>query len=172
MKPMLITTPRLRIESAIADEPLLRSMVGWLNDPVVVRYSEQRHHRHTVATQCLYIDMFSGENYLLAVYHCDGDILIGSATIFTDEPNKVANIGIMIGERGLWGMGLGNEAWKAVCDRTLANGYRKVEAGCMACNTSMMCICSHYGMMEEGRQEDHFLIGGQPTDLVHWGKFK
>jgi len=170
MKLMQIRTPRLWMQSAEADETILRSMVGWLNDPIVVRYSEQRHHRHTMASQCLYIDMFMDENYLLLLY--DEDTLIGSATIFADVPNQTANIGLMIGERSMWGKGLGNEAWQAVCDRTLADGYRKVEAGCMACNVSMMCICSHYGMMEEGRQEDHFLCNGQPTDLVHWGKFK
>jgi len=167
----MISTSRLRMISAPTEESILRSMVGWLNDPIVVRYSEQRHQQHTIMSQYRYIEMFSDGNYLLAIYY-DSHTLIGTATIFVDEPNKVANIGIMIGDHSKWGIGLGNEAWAAVCDRCLDNGYRKVEAGCMSCNVSMMSICSHYGMMEEGRQEDHFLINGQPTDLVHWGKFK
>ncbi len=169
---MEIATPRLRLKSATLDEPMLRSMIGWLNDPVVVRYSEQRHHRHTVASQRRYIEMFANRNHLLSIFYCEDNILIGSATILADLPNDVADIGIMIGERSMWGKGLGLEAWTAVCDRCLTGGFRKVEAGCMACNVSMMSICSHYGMMEEGRQEDHFLCNGQPTDLVHWGKFK
>lgn len=167
---MEIRTPRLWMQSAAPEEPVLREMVGWLNDPITVRYSEQRHHQHTIASQRRYIEMFEGGNYLLSIY-CE-DNLIGTAAIFADDYNNTADIGIMIGDHSKWGKGLGNEAWAAVCNKAFANGVRKVEAGCMACNVSMMCVCSHYGMMEEGRQEDHFLINGEPTDLVHWGKFK
>lgn len=165
-----VSTKRLDIVRAPSDEPSLREMIGWLNNPIVVRYSEQRHYHHTIETQRKYLSMYDGENFFLGLYH-EGNLL-GTASIFTDPPNQVANVGIMIGNHKMWGQGLGNEAWQMVCDRCLDNGYRKVEAGCMACNVSMMCICSHYGMMEEGRQEDHFLINGQSTDLVHWGKFK
>lgn len=31
-----------------ADRHLTERYVGWLNDPAVVRYSEQRHSRHTL----------------------------------------------------------------------------------------------------------------------------
>jgi len=164
-----VSSKRLDIIRAPSDEPSLREMIGWLNDPVVMRYSEQRHYHHTIETQRKYISMYDEENFFLGLYH--QGILLGTASIFTDPPNQTANVGIMIGERSMWRKGLGLEAWQAVCDKTLEK-MRKVEAGCMACNVSMMSICSHYGMMEEGRQEDHFLINGQPTDLVHWGKFK
>src|SRR5262245_44345540 len=46
--------------------------VGWLNDPVVVRYSEQRHRAHTLDTCRAYFDfMQSGGHHFWAVERTD-----------------------------------------------------------------------------------------------------
>jgi RimJ/RimL family protein N-acetyltransferase len=100
------------------------------------------------------------------------ELLIGTMTAHVDKPNRIADVGIMIGDQSFWGKGFGYDAWSSVCDWLLSNGTRKIEAGCMSCNRSMMSICSHYGMMEEGRLEDHFLYHDVPMDLVMWGKLK
>jgi [ribosomal protein S5]-alanine N-acetyltransferase len=163
------TTARLVINPLSGREEEIREIVGWLNNPVVTQFSEQRHYHHTIKTQQDYMfNTFIGADQYLGLY-LNGR-LIGTMAIHTDFPNKVSNVGLMIGDTACWGQGLGYEAWQAVCDRLFENNVRKIEAGCMACNHSMMSICSHYGMMEEGRQEDHFLHHDIPVDLVHWGK--
>ncbi len=170
MKYRAISTDRLIIESAPIDERSLREMVGWLNDPFTMQYSEQRHVHHTIYTQLDYISLYQDENLLLGIY--TGKALIGTISVMVDAPNNTANIGILIGDRSKWGKGYGFEAWKAVCDMKFKDGIRKIEAGCVADNVSMMSICSRYDMIEEGRQDDHFIYNGLPADLVHWGKFK
>lgn len=170
MKPVALSTPRLRLENAPDDEASIREMIGWLNNPLIVRYSEQRHRHHTIESQRDFIHSFWGEDLFLAIYQ--EKIMIGTVTIYTDIPNLVANVGIMVGDSSCWGRGMGFEAWSAACNWMLEGYFRKIEAGCMACNIPMMGICSHYGMTEEGRQEEHFLLHGTPTDLVHWGMIK
>lgn len=170
MKYAEITTPRLLLRSAIMFEWEIKEMIGWLNNPLVVKYSEQRHKTHTMQSQMDYITSFKGDDVLLSIIH--ERTMIGTISARIDWPNQVANVGIMIGDHSKWRMGFGFEAWKGLCDKLLEGNVRKIEAGCMSCNRSMMSICSRYGMMEEGRQEDHFLCRDVPCDLVHWGKFK
>jgi RimJ/RimL family protein N-acetyltransferase len=168
-----IQTERMAIRRILIDHcdtPLVRDVVGWINNPAVVLFSELRHKRHTVLEQEMYIMLHQGADLYLGLWLDDS--LIGTMTAHIDEPNKVVNVGILIGDQSKRGQGLGGEAWKAVCDQLLKNGYRKIEAGCMSCNRPMMSICSRYGMMEEGRQEDHFLYRDNLMDLVHWGKLK
>lgn len=165
-----ICTDRLFLESAKVSEPRIREMIGWLNDPITMQFSEQRHIHHTMYTQLEYIGLYQDENLLMTIDH--NDVLIGTMSVVVDVPNNVANVGILIGCRNYWGKGLGLEAWRAVCDMKFADGIRKIEAGCVADNVSMMSICQRYDMIEEGRQDHHFLYNGLPVDLVHWGKFK
>lgn len=163
-------TSRIDIGHADLDMPRIREIVGWLNDPITMQYSEQRHTKHTATSQVNYIVTFKHPSYYLSINH--KGIMIGTSSVWVDVCNNIANIGILIGDRSSWKKGFGLEAWRAICDMMFEQGIRKIEAGCVADNTSMMSICSRYDMIEEGRQDDHFLYHGLPADLVHWGKFK
>lgn len=88
--------------------------VAWLNDPEVVRYSEQRHKRHTLETQHSYVNgVWSNPGSWIWLI-CKPTPLdaIGTITAHCDENNKVANMGILIGEKTAWGQGYGSEAWR------------------------------------------------------------
>lgn len=151
----------------VRDEGIARTMVGWLNDPEITKYSEQRHKKHTIRSQMSYIRK---TKLLWGIYRMDTVGLIGSVSAHWDDHNNVANVGIMIGDKGNMGSGYGFEAWKLVCDNLRTEGsVRKIEAGCMEINRAMMSICSKYGMMEEGRRDDHFVVGDTTCDLVLWG---
>lgn len=170
MKYMEVITPRLLLRPTTLFEWEIREMIGWLNNPLVVRFSEQRHKTHTIQSQMNYIMSFVENDVLFSIIH--ERVIIGTISFRIDGPNQVANVGIMIGDHSKWGMGFGFEAWKGLCDKLLEGGVRKIEAGCMACNRSMMSICSRYGMSEESRQDDHFIWRDCLIDLVHWSKFK
>lgn len=165
--PPSLTSKRLLLVPLKPDKAVAATMVGWLNNPETMKYSEQRHKKHTIRSQMSYIRK---TKLLWGIYMINRVALIGSISAHYDDHNSVANIGIMIGNNEARGYGYGYEAWETVCNSLAHSGVRKVEAGCMAINRPMMCICSHYGMVEEGRQEDHFMIGDDTCDLVHWGK--
>lgn len=152
------------------DPKCIKEIVGWLNDPVVTRYSEQRHKTHTFETQLHYIRNIPKDSMYWGLFI--GNDLIGTITAYCDPNNRIANLGLMIGDKAYWGVGLGSIAWQRMGDFVLhQKGMRKVEAGCMAANLAMNVICQKYGMVEEGRQDRHFQLGDCTTDLVHWGKF-
>lgn len=149
--------------------------VAWLNDPVVVEYSEQRHMKHTEDTQrayCAAMDRDSSHLWLIRTRANGHSLDIGTMTAYIDKPNQVCDMGILIGEKSEWGKGYGIEAWLRVMQAMFDEGMRKVEAGCMAENLRMIWICQRSLMVFEGERKGHFLLNGKPVDMVLYGRIK
>lgn len=163
----VIVTHRLMLRPH-QEAKTLPTIVEWLNDPAVVRYSEQRHHKHSVEFQDMFIRMFVEPSLYREIYLKKK--LIGSITARVDEINSVADVGIMIGEKSEWGKGLGYEAWAGFCDHLFSTGIRKIEGGTMMANMGMISIFRKYHMFYEGRRHAHFMHGDEPMDMVLWGR--
>lgn len=151
-------------------DPELEKVVGWLNDSWVMRFSEQRHSAHSVYTQRKYmrdLTAVSGAYFSIS----NGTKMIGTASIIPDKNNNVAQVGILIGDKSEQGKGHGIVAWSKVCDFCFDDGFRKVEAGCMATNHAMIAIFQKYGMEMEGYIRGHFLVDGEEVAEVRYGKF-
>lgn len=162
-----LDTPRLRIVP-FSEQWLTERYVNWLNDPEVVRYSEQRHRHHDLASCTAYFQSFENSpHFFCAILLRESDLHIGNIGISVDLANRVADISILVGDRNCWGQGIGAEAWLAVQDELLAHqGVRKVSAGTMAINQGMLSVMKKCGMEEEGRRKRHFLCEGQEVDMV------
>ena len=161
----MIVTKRLTIRPTRGDREALAKQVSWLNDPETVQYSEQRHEKHTVDTQAVYVSTGGFHE----IYY--GNDMVGTIKVYTDRPNSVSNVGILIGKK-YWGDGLGSEAWAGFCDHLLHNGTRKIEAGMMSINRGMIKVCQKTGMYEEGRLLDRFYVDEMLVDQVNYGKFR
>lgn len=158
-------------------EYLTNRYVSWLNDPAVVRFSEQRHHTHSLSTCEMYTKLFdSSENYLWAITHeesAEKHVHIGNISATIDKPNATADIAMLIGEKAYWGRGLGTDAFMAVCHYLFAEkGIRKITAGTMEKNVGMLKIMQHSGMREECRQPRQFLLDGVAIDLIRYSIFR
>lgn len=168
---MVIETERLMLQPFQASF-ITENYVGWLSDPEVVQFSEQRHTKHTKASCQAYLESFDGtSNYFFAIFTRSDQEHIGNINAYVDEQNQVADVGIMIGERSAWGKGYGAEAWRALCEFLFAQGIRKITAGTMAANKGMLKIMEKTGMQEDGRRKAQFLLDGEPVDLVYAALF-
>ena len=165
----VITTERLELRKFNSDRgERLVQMVQWLNDPEVVRYSEQRHRKHDCEDQLNYID--NGADIFREIHA--GDQFIGTISAYIDRPNSVADVGILIGDKSVWGQGYGTEAWIAFCDHLFLHKIRKIEAGAMNLNKGMIAIFQKYRMHFEGYRNSHFIVDKEPVHMVLWGKFR
>jgi RimJ/RimL family protein N-acetyltransferase len=156
----------------VTEEHLTSRYVGWLNDPEVVRYSEQRFKTHTMESCRAYLESFAGtENLFLAVM-ADSDALghIGNMTAYVDRYG-VVDVGILIGERAVWGRGYGSEAWQSVCRALIDGGARKVTAGTLSVNQGMLAIMERAGMVPDGRRVRQCLIDGRDVDVIYAALF-
>lgn len=169
----MIETPRLRIVP-FAEEHLTERYVGWLRDPEVVRYSSQRFGTHTLESCRAYMESFAGTpNHFWAIVARDPALgHIGNVNAYVSVPDQVADVGILVGERGAWGKGYGGEAWIAVCDHLLrAGGMRKVTAGTLEVNLPMLAVMERAGMVPDGRRARQSLFEGREVDVVHAALF-
>jgi [ribosomal protein S5]-alanine N-acetyltransferase len=121
------------------------------------------------------MDSFSGTpHYFIAVVAKDADLgHIGNVNVYVDENNKVADIGILLGDKKVWGHGYGTEAWKAVCEYLLLDlNLRKVTAGTSANNAGMRGIMRSVGMIEDGKRARQLMMDGQEIDIVYTALFR
>jgi len=122
----ILKTARLTLAPPFMHEGMdVSHYLRWLCDERVVKYSEQRHYTHTAATQYEYLSHYNRPDGILKFWEIQRNTIpIGSINATIDPWNKTANIGIMIGETGLWGAGYGPEAWEAVCNYLFSDGIR------------------------------------------------
>lgn len=152
---------------------LCESYVSWLNDIDVVRYSNQRFKRHDIHSCNDYFLSFNDtENLFLAIYSKSNKNFIGTSTVYYSVLHKVADIGLMIGDKQYWGKGFGSEAWIMVMDYLIDSGLvRKVTGGALSCNVGMINIMKKAEMLPDGKRTGHQLVDNVPVDIVYFSKF-
>ena len=169
----ILETPRLRLEP-FAERHLSTRYVAWLNDPQVVRYSEQRFQTHTLESCRAYWQSYVDTPHCFwAIIAKEGALgHIGNINAYIEPNHGVADLGILIGERHALRQGFGSEAWSAVCAYLFSSGTaRKISAGCLAANLPMTSIMKRAGMVPDGVRLDHYLFDGKPMDIVHSALF-
>ena len=173
-------SPRLHLMHLAYGYPVMHQFhLGWLHDPEVVRFSEQRHVTHTKISVRKYIQSFDHQkDHLFAILLKDQgnlppeDRYIGNLSIHRDPNNGTANIGIMLGEKKEWRKGYGTEAFNVASGWALANGSRKLEAGFAGPNIGMMKVLEESGYRWEAVVKHHFIIDGKPEDMMLYGRDK
>jgi len=164
----VLETARLRLEP-FPDKLLTPRYVGWLNDPEVVRYSEQRHRAHTLESCRAFVGSFTGTpNGLWAIREkARGLRHVGNISTEVDATASTGDIRILIGEKDCWGTGLGAEAWIAVMDHLFNDlGLSRVTAGTVLENAGMRRIMAKAGMKETHREPAPTPIDGRPAIFV------
>lgn len=168
-KSVFIHTGRLTLIPYTSDLVTV-DQVSWLNDQEVMKYSENRHQKHTVKSQKAYLDSFPSDSFIWLIKDTIGDIYIGTISAHTDPYNGVADMGILIGEKPYQGQGYGLEAWRRVMMFLVDGNIRKIECGCRADNGAMKRIASKSNMQYEGTRPWHFLDDqDRPIDLDMYG---
>jgi [ribosomal protein S5]-alanine N-acetyltransferase len=148
-------------------------LVAWLNDPAVVRFSNQRFLRHTLDSCHRYLQGFEcGPNLYLSARLRATDQAVGTLTVYRNPHHGTADVGILMGERSLWGQGLGLEAFALLADALAAEpGLRKLTCGMVADNRAMVSVAQRAGFVQEAVRRGQELVDGQPADLLHFARF-
>jgi RimJ/RimL family protein N-acetyltransferase len=138
--------------------------IGWLNDPVVNAHSRRLGLPAVGEHEARgYLEGLVGDEIVLAIHHPDhghvGNLKYGPV----DWPNQRSDISILIGERAVWGKGLGAEAMylaTAFLFRDL--GLNRVDAG--SNNPAFLAMVSKLGWRVEGVLQQWIRIGDRFAD--------
>lgn len=155
------------------EEDITDRYVSWLNDKDVNRFSNQRFREHSRASCLQYWKTFENASALfLAILSSTDGSMIGTMTVYFNMHHAVADMGIMIGAKEVWGTGVGRDAWAAVMNLlSRAQGLRKITGGTLACNQGMRKIMLATDMLEDGVRRGQEMVDGQPIDILYYAKF-
>jgi [ribosomal protein S5]-alanine N-acetyltransferase len=154
-------------------EDVTDGYIAWLNDPVVVRYSNQRFQTHDRESCVRYLNSFSGtDNIFVSVHRLDTNKAIGTMTAYVSRRHGTVDVGILIGDKSVWGGGYGQDAWNTFTNWLLAQGsIRKLTGGTLACNAAMIRIMERSGMQLEAVRKSQEIVEGVPQDIIYFAKF-
>ena len=147
--------------------------IGWLNDQNVVKYSNQRFFAHNMESCLRYQASFEGtDNLFMGIRRLLDDKLIGTLTAYVANNHGTVDVGIMIGDCSVWGMGYGLDAWITMTNWLLARkDIRKLTAGTLACNSGMIKLMERSGMVLEATRKSQEIVEKCPVDMLYYAKF-
>lgn len=147
--------------------------LGWLADPEVVRFSNQRFRAHTWESALAYMNSFiESDNLFLGIQLAENQRLVGTITAYRSQPHQTADMGLLVGDRSCWGRGIGLDAWSTLMDYLLnACQLRKVTGGTLRCNIGMVRIMERSGMRLEAVRAQQELVDQVAQDALYYAKF-
>lgn len=148
--------------------------LGWLRDPEVVRFSNQRFRTHTTESCTAYLASFEGTaNQFFSIQRQSDGRAVGTMTAYLSSAHGTADLGILIGDRGCWGQGLGLDAWQTLMAHLFQQaGLRKITAGTLRPNIGMVRIMERAGMHLEGVRARQEIVDGVPVDALLYASFR
>lgn len=159
---------------AFQQSDITADYVSWLNDREVTRYSNQRFVHHSEESCAAYLASFQGTpNRFLSIRSMADGRAVGTMTAFVSLHHETVDMGVMIGNRNVWGKGLGQDAWNTLLRWFHENEkFRKVTGGTMRCNLAMMKLMERSGMTLESVRPRQELLDGAPQDLCYFAKYR
>lgn len=148
----------------------------WMNDSSVNKYLESRFFPHSLETLRDYIKTKLGdtENPFFAIILKADDRHIGNIKLGPiNTIHRLADIGIMIGEKDCWGKGYATEAIRLVADYAFNTlNLHKVTAGFYETNTQSLKAFIKAGFVQEGIRKSHCFCDGKYVDDIIVGLIK
>jgi ribosomal-protein-alanine N-acetyltransferase len=156
-------------------EHVTQDYVSWLNDSQVNQYLECRFVRHTIESTKKFVQAMldSPDNLFLGIRSHLLDRHVGNVKIGPiDKHHRVGEIGIMVGDKEVWGNGVGSLGINLM-SKVAQNHFmlRKITAGCYISNTRSKRAFEKNGFSIEAVRKQHYLLNGKPEDVVLMGKY-
>jgi len=157
----------------VREDDISNKYIDWLNNPDVVKFSNQRFLTHSLESSLQYLHSFSdSENMYLSIKNNENQRLIGSITAYINLKHRTADMGLMIGDCATWGKGFGLEAWSNLMEYLFnTEKLRKITGGAMRNNQAMIKIFEKSGMHLEATIFKQELLDGVPVDILCYAKF-
>ena len=137
----------------------------WMTDPTTNRFLESRFAKHSLESLREYVvdRVDDTSNAFFAIVLKDGDRHIGNIKLGPiDAHHRLADIGILIGEKDCWGKGYASEAIGLVVRHAFDTlNLHKVTAGCYAPNTGAIQAFKKVGFLQEGLRKSHCFYEGE-----------
>jgi len=153
----------------LSGEDSLSSYIRWMNDEEVMRFTESKGRKYSIQDLKEYIRAMSdSKNKLFGIFLRENDRHIGNIKIGNIHPiHKRADIGLIIGEKDLWGKGLGQEAIALVTEHAFSVlKLKTVYAGVLSNNVGSYKAFLKAGFQKAGIFKNSFFYEGHFVDGI------
>jgi len=149
---------------------------SWMNDPEVTRYLESRFYPNSMEGLHEYVASKLGDrdNVFLAIVLKEGDRHIGNIKLGPiNWIHRLADVGILIGEKACWGKGYATEAIRLVANYAFRMlNLHKLTAGCYELNQGSAKAFQKAGFVIDGVRKQHHYCDAAYIDAVLLGMLK
>ena len=152
--------------SPFTSELITSDYLSWLNDSEVNKFSRRIFGPTNDIDAKKFLSNLGSDEYILAIFlkktgrHV-GNIQFGPV----NWKDSYAEIRIIVGDRSVWGKGVGTEAIHIVTKHIFdVLGLNRVEAN--SCNPSFMRCVEKLGWKKEGALRERFSVGGKMMDYL------
>ena len=156
----------------VNEDDLSGNYMRWLNDKEVTRFMAFGNSPITLGSMKDYLNKLRNDNnLLLAVIIADDDQYVGNIRIGPiDEYNKRSDIGIMVGDRSVWGKGIASSAMRLALDYSFhVLDLSKITLGVISGNVKAIKLFESLGFAREGCLRSHSLCNGVYQDVLLYG---
>lgn len=156
----------------IKDGDVDEDYVAWLNDPFVNQYLESRFDKHTIESTTRFVTLMleSETDLLLGIRDVDSGKHVGNIKLgLFNKYHRTAEIGLLIGDKSVWGKGLATDALGMVVDLARTLEMRKLTAGCYSSNIGSKRVFEKIGFEVEGVRKAQVLSNNRAEDLTLLG---
>jgi len=144
--------------------------VKWMNSKQVNQFLESRFSKHTLTDLKNYQRKISKDpnTFFMGIFKKEKQNHIGNIKLGPiDWNHKIADIGIMIGDKNSWGKGYATDAIKLITNF----GFKKLKlhkltAGAYENNLGSIKAFLKAGFHEEARRRKHFFFKGKFLDGI------
>lgn len=145
----------------------------WMNDCEVTRYLESRFFTFSLGSLVEYVKVREKDpnNIFLAIVLRHDDRHIGNIKLGPiDWNHRLAEVGLLIGEKDCWHKGYATEAIHLVAQYAFGPlNLHKLTAGCYDLNQGSIKAFQKAGFVIEGVRKRHFCCGGKYIDAILLG---
>ncbi|MBE90541.1 MAG: hypothetical protein CMM76_14015 [Rhodospirillaceae bacterium] len=152
---------------------------SWLRNPDIVKTLNLPTYLESPISEDGVRDYYrtmiaSHTDFFFAILLNKNDRFIGTAKAgHIDFFARHADIGVMIGEKSLWGMGIATDSLRALANFMFDEiDLRRLSAGVMANNPSMVRVFEKLGFRKEGCFREQDRLGDLYIDHIHLGCLK
>jgi len=166
-----IASERILIDT-FSDEDITSEYISWLNDKEVVQFSNQRFIKHTKDSCMIFLNGFKDTDSLFVkIVSLNNKKTIGTMTAYINSNHGTCDVGILLGDKGIWGKGYGLEAWILFTNWLKSHAQiRKLTAGTSSINKPMLKILKKSNFSIECTRKQHEIIENKLVDLIYFIK--
>ena len=168
--PTFLAGARVRLRpltAADVDGPYLE----WFNDAEVCRHNAHHVYPYTRDEALTWVAALRGRrDALVLAIELDGRHVGNVSLQGIDPVGRSAELAIVLGDRDVWGQGIGLEAAELLVGHGFsALNLRRIACGTVAANAGMRRLAERLGMTQEGVRREAVWSDGAYHDIVEYG---